>query len=278
MKHMRFLLLFLFAFSHLARAAIVVLATNDTFLDRIAAFGPRLTDEGIVARLLPIETLNVSVKGCEPLGFQLEEPWIALVERGECAFIDKVRAMQQSGASAVAVGDNVGNGLITMFATGDTSDVTIPSVFIAKLHYMELKYLGTMQPLMVRLVRDELLEPLIDVLIVVILSPAVMMFFIYALWRLRQQQRRRQELAPARVVFNLPTKVFSREKRKNKEPEECAVCLEDYVDGDELRVMPCKHEFHVSCIDGWLMTRKRTCPICKGDVCEGVTEETPLLV
>ncbi|KAL2822156.1 hypothetical protein BDW59DRAFT_149709 [Aspergillus cavernicola] len=48
---------------------------------------------------------------------------------------------------------------------------------------------------------------------------------------------------------------------------ECVVCLEEYVDGQS-RVMslPCGHEFHVECITPWLTTRRRTCPICKGDV------------
>lgn len=48
---------------------------------------------------------------------------------------------------------------------------------------------------------------------------------------------------------------------------ECVVCLEEYVDGQS-RVMslPCGHEFHVDCITPWLTTRRRTCPICKGDV------------
>ncbi|KAK2767391.1 hypothetical protein FQN54_003547 [Arachnomyces sp. PD_36] len=48
---------------------------------------------------------------------------------------------------------------------------------------------------------------------------------------------------------------------------ECVVCLEEYVEGQS-RVMslPCGHEFHVECITPWLTTRRRTCPICKGDV------------
>ncbi|OJD22266.1 hypothetical protein ACJ73_06388 [Blastomyces percursus] len=48
---------------------------------------------------------------------------------------------------------------------------------------------------------------------------------------------------------------------------ECVVCLEEYIDGQS-RVMslPCGHEFHAECITPWLITRRRTCPICKGDV------------
>ncbi|CAG9995751.1 unnamed protein product [Clonostachys byssicola] len=48
---------------------------------------------------------------------------------------------------------------------------------------------------------------------------------------------------------------------------ECVVCLEEYVDGiSRVMSLPCGHEFHADCITPWLTTRRRTCPICKGDV------------
>ncbi|KAJ5174767.1 uncharacterized protein N7482_000644 [Penicillium canariense] len=57
---------------------------------------------------------------------------------------------------------------------------------------------------------------------------------------------------------------------------ECVVCLEEYVDG-ESRVMslPCGHEFHAECITPWLTTRRRTCPICKGDVVRSMAHCQP---
>ncbi|KAL2868573.1 PA and RING finger domain protein [Aspergillus lucknowensis] len=59
---------------------------------------------------------------------------------------------------------------------------------------------------------------------------------------------------------------MSRRKYTGRQVE-CVVCLEEYVDGQS-RVMslPCGHEFHAECITPWLTTRRRTCPICKGDV------------
>ncbi len=41
----------------------------------------------------------------------------------------------------------------------------------------------------------------------------------------------------------------------------CSICAEDYVDGDELRKLPCGHLFHQACIDPWLRDRARTCPL-----------------
>ncbi|KAI9656933.1 MAG: hypothetical protein M1831_004481 [Alyxoria varia] len=75
-------------------------------------------------------------------------------------------------------------------------------------------------------------------------------------------------------------------KRYGKKQIECAVCLEEYVDGvSKVMSLPCGHEFHADCITPWLTTRRRTCPICKGDVVrslgqssssQDVVDETPV--
>ncbi|XP_042012447.1 RING-H2 finger protein ATL46-like [Salvia splendens] len=43
----------------------------------------------------------------------------------------------------------------------------------------------------------------------------------------------------------------------------CAVCLGEYKESEEVRMMPeCGHMFHRRCIDPWLMIHP-TCPICR---------------
>lgn len=55
---------------------------------------------------------------------------IVLLSRGGCGFLEKVMWSQRRGAAALIVGDDTPGGpLITMFARGDTSNVTIPSLF-----------------------------------------------------------------------------------------------------------------------------------------------------
>ncbi|KAL7951940.1 hypothetical protein V8C42DRAFT_22584 [Trichoderma barbatum] len=56
---------------------------------------------------------------------------------------------------------------------------------------------------------------------------------------------------------------------------ECVVCLEEYIDGvSRVMRLPCGHEFHADCITPWLTTRRRTCPICKGDVVRSMARGT----
>ncbi|RKF60121.1 PA and RING finger domain-containing protein [Erysiphe neolycopersici] len=56
-------------------------------------------------------------------------------------------------------------------------------------------------------------------------------------------------------------------KNQTETQTECVVCLEEYIEGvSRIMALPCGHEFHVECITPWLTTRRRTCPMCKGDV------------
>ena len=58
----------------------------------------------------------------DPTGCQIVQPpcddWVALVRRGGCSFVSKVRNMQNSGAIAVAIGDPDQTGWVTMYAPG----------------------------------------------------------------------------------------------------------------------------------------------------------------
>jgi hypothetical protein len=61
-------------------------------------------------------------------------------------------------------------------------------------------------------------------------------------------------------------------------PTDCAVCLEDLVEGEKLARLPCTaggktggHVFHASCIMTWLV-KSPSCPLCSAGVLPGVID------
>nr|KYP50998.1 RING-H2 finger protein ATL3L [Cajanus cajan] len=77
-------------------------------------------------------------------------------------------------------------------------------------------------------------------------------------------------LDPA-VLKALPTFTFSAAHRPL---EDCAVCLSEFSDGDEGRVLPnCSHAFHAHCIDAWFASHS-TCPLCRTTVQPEASGET----
>ncbi|KAK1447229.1 hypothetical protein CMEL01_09068 [Colletotrichum melonis] len=63
---------------------------------------------------------------------------------------------------------------------------------------------------------------------------------------------------------------LSKLKRKKVDKEmlgpdgktECTICIDDFKEGDDATVLPCKHWFHDQCVVMWLKEHN-TCPICR---------------
>lgn len=61
-------------------------------------------------------------------------------------------------------------------------------------------------------------------------------------------------------------------QREGERERHCAVCLLEYMPGDELVGLPCAHHFHSECAIRWLRQRA-TCPVCRE-----VVPDTPLCI
>ncbi|KAI9304813.1 hypothetical protein BJ944DRAFT_202113 [Cunninghamella echinulata] len=235
------------------QASLVVIATNDTFSDRPAAFGPKLTRHGTLGYL--IEPLDPT--GCQWVEAPMEN-WIALVKRGGCSFVTKVRTMQESGAIGVVIGDNV------------DQQQWITILFLAQHEYKAILALSNLvdTPMMIMMKLDDALFltawPFLDMLMIIFVSPSIMMLFIYVSYKIRQRQKKLQDIAPKTLVSKLTfIKLYHQEKRLENDADTCAICLEEYRHGEQLRVLPCHHDFHPMCVDAWLTTQKKYCPLCK---------------
>lgn len=56
---------------------------------------------------------------------------------------------------------------------------------------------------------------------------------------------------------------FYENNNKNKEIEECAICLEEFKDKELIIFFNCKHYFHRKCAIAWLEKKKDIiCPLC----------------
>src|SRR5579859_3646306 len=97
---------------------------------------------------------------------------------------------------------------------GNTSDITIPATFIPHASFLSLSYLLTApSPLPIVIVPTTASDwPLLDTLLVVVLSPLFTLACIYIILILRRRVQRRRELAPLSVVKALPMRKWTREK------------------------------------------------------------------
>ncbi|KAI8997413.1 hypothetical protein BDB01DRAFT_846068 [Pilobolus umbonatus] len=252
-----YLVLFLFK---IVCANIILLNSSDIHIDKPAAFGPSIAKEGIRGNLstLPVDSLY----GCHSITVCPTTHWIALVERGNCSFVDKVRALQQSGAIAVVIGDRYSNSWVTMYPSGDASDITIPSVYVAQYQYLSLlQHLAYKKDrsILVLLTQEENFSWTKSDISLLLMTCLGILYALYLTWRLPHRQRHmdydHEESAPVEIIHSLPTRVFHKEK--TDEVDECIICLEEYQETEIIRILPCKHEFHLKCIDPWLIHRKR---------------------
>lgn len=54
----------------------------------------------------------------------------------------------------------------------------------------------------------------------------------------------------------------------------CSICLAEYEVGEQVRTLPCYHQYHKGCIDPWLLNVAALCPICKRDLFPSPTSST----
>lgn len=66
------------------------------------------------------------------------------------------------------------------------------------------------------------------------------------------------------VLNSLP--VYVHYPKAEQPPQECAVCLSEFGNGEVVRLLPdCTHTFHIDCIDMWFNSHS-TCPLCRSKV------------
>jgi Ring finger domain len=96
------------------------------------------------------------------------------------------------------------------------------------------------------------------------------------------QMRPRQEEVVVHASNDVIQRASTERTLEHDSEEFCAICQDEMHTGELVRQLTvCRHEFHRSCIDNWLLNRSVRCPTCRFDVREtGRTSSTvrsPLL-
>ncbi|XP_073141748.1 receptor homology region, transmembrane domain- and RING domain-containing protein 2-like [Henckelia pumila] len=233
---------------------------------------------------------------CSPLAnkviSKLNDPRspFVLIIRGGCSFEDKVRTAQAAGFRAAIVYDNENGALIAM--AGHSVGINISAVFVSKHSGETLRDYANIPDMELWIV-PSFQNSAWSIMGISFISLLAMCAVIVSCFFVRRHRIRRRERPRAprvqefhgmssRLVNAMPSVIFTAELEDNCTSKACTICLEDYVVGEKLRILPCCHKFHANCVDTWLTSRRTFCPICKRDArsCEGnppSSESTPLL-
>jgi len=129
-------------------AAAQVIAGGSAYAAHPSAFGPAIPDGGITASLAVV-SVNGSTDACSSLPRNSLTGMIAIVDRGECLFVDKVVNAQSAGAVAVVIA-NHNPGEAAFSPGGDSKRVRIPSAMVTYEDGLVIKPLSgqnvTLQP------------------------------------------------------------------------------------------------------------------------------------
>ncbi|XP_037300799.1 E3 ubiquitin-protein ligase RNF13 isoform X2 [Manduca sexta] len=233
------------------------------FLDIPASFGGDLPPEGLRGLLVagePADGCSALVK--PPVVDNFTGKWIVLVARYNCSFEIKVRNAQLAGYDCAIV-HNVNSSDLETMSAKDPAGIIIPSVFVSDLTgyllgdeylYNQGFYIMVNDDLPFN-INTHLLLPFAVVVVLCLL--AILIFLIVKC--IKDRRRARRHRLPPRSLAKIPTCKFS----KGDPYDTCAICLDDYKEGERLRVLPCAHAYHAVCIDPWLTQNKRVCPVCK---------------
>lgn len=237
----------------------------EEFRDFPATFGSEIPESGLKVRAVRANPTD----GCSELDPPPENVTLTrfavIIARYNCSFEDKVRNAQKAGYAAVIV-HNVGSNDLERMSANHAEDILIPSVFIGESNgiYITESFLYPLPYALI--ITDDIPFNINNNLIIpfaIVVGLCFIIMICFMIIRcIRERRRRLRHRLPNSVLRKIPIVKFA----KGMQYDTCAICLDDYVDNERLRVLPCHHAYHVKCIDPWLTKNRRVCPICKRKV------------
>ncbi|XP_054980631.1 E3 ubiquitin-protein ligase ZNRF4 [Sorex araneus] len=256
------------------RAVLESNASSVDFPDLPALFGGALGRGGVRGYLLEARPAN----GCHPL--QRPGPprgngslgAIALIRRYDCTFDLKVLHAQRAGFRAAIVHNVRSDALVRMAPVREARrrQIVIPAVFVGEAASHDLRGLlrchdgahVLLLPERAACARPPC-RPLLLAASWALLGRALALLASTVLLLRRLAAWLRTAAAPPAAP--LPPAAQSAQVRTfTRRHDLCAICLDDYEEGDRLKILPCAHAYHCRCIDPWFAhAARRACPVCK---------------
>ncbi|XP_076769313.1 E3 ubiquitin-protein ligase RNF133 [Arvicanthis niloticus] len=203
-----------------------------------------------------------------------KEPWIALIERGGCAFTQKIKVASEKGAKGVIIYNFPGTGN-QVFPMSHQAFEDIVVVMIGNVKGMEILHLirkGVHVTVMVEVGRKHVIwlnHYFVSFMIVTTATLAYFTFYhIRRLWVARIEDRRWKRLTRElkKAFGQLQVRILKEgDEEVNPNADSCVICFEAYKPNEIVRILTCKHFFHKNCIDPWILAHG-TCPMCKCDI------------
>ncbi|XP_046392201.1 E3 ubiquitin-protein ligase RNF13-like [Ischnura elegans] len=239
------------------------------FPDAPARFGGQIPMDGIKGNLVkafPEDGCSALDRPPKPKYYSGK--WFVLIKRYGCKFEDKVRNAELAGFD-LAIIHNVNSSALEPMSADHLTNISIPSVFVGEDSGIILKENYLFNFGFYIFINDNLpfninTHLLLPFAIVVGICFMVMMIIMIVKCVKERLHARRHRL-PSSSLKKIPVLKFKKNDPSNTF-DTCAICLEDYLDGDKLRVLPCAHAYHCKCIDPWLTCNRRVCPMCKRKV------------
>ncbi|XP_049531667.1 E3 ubiquitin-protein ligase RNF13 isoform X2 [Anopheles darlingi] len=233
----------------------------EEFRDLPATFGGEIPDTGLKVLADRADPAD----GCSamrPPPNVTSSKFAVVIARYNCSFEEKVRNAQLAGYAMVIV-HNVGSNDLEHMSANHPQDLIIPSVFVGESSGRGIieSYLYDHDYALV--ITDDIPFNISNNLIIPFAIVVGLCFIIMVLFMIARCIRERRRTLRRRLPPSLLRRMGIVKFVKGMHYETCAICLEDFVENDRLRVLPCRHAYHALCIDPWLTKSRRVCPICK---------------
>lgn len=254
-----------------SRGNIVHMSSSENAL--FGQHSPTTETRGVLLAPTP-HNGGMDLQGCDPQT-RFSPPrsvqWVALLQRGNCTFREKIQKAASYKASAVLIYNNSSNNETIRMGhegTGPVVAVMISEPFGRELLSLLERNLSVQVRVLVgsqNSPRSSLVFVSVSFIVLLGVSSAWLLF--YCAQRLRSSTRGRSQRgfgdAAKKAIRKLTTRTVRRgDKETDPDFNHCAVCIESYQLNDVVRILPCKHVFHKGCVDPWL-NEHCTCPMCK---------------